>query len=238
MDSKINYNVIYILLIIFTIYFGSSFNSNKCRSCSSRFNCNCNYSNRYNCTEHYATSTFTSNADLGYNNLTLIDENNNMGSIQFPKGIIVIWNGSATTIPNGWTFCDGTLGTPDLRGRFIISTNPQTNNNSKFIIAEPNTKSSEVNPSTFSLTSANLPSHSHPFLDSYYSESSSLFVPNPRALDGVNLPAKDNWIGSNNNNGWNGNPIGDWNTTLANTGVGSSINLIPPYYSVCYIMKL
>ena len=34
-------------------------------------------------------------------------------------GIIVIWSGSIATIPGGWALCDGTLGTPDLRDRFL-----------------------------------------------------------------------------------------------------------------------
>jgi microcystin-dependent protein len=34
-----------------------------------------------------------------------------------PRGIIVAYNGE--TAPAGWALCDGTNGTPDLRGRFI-----------------------------------------------------------------------------------------------------------------------
>lgn len=37
-----------------------------------------------------------------------------------PRGTIVAWTGSVP--PNGWNFCDGTNGTPDLRGRFIVGT--------------------------------------------------------------------------------------------------------------------
>lgn len=36
------------------------------------------------------------------------------------KGIIALWSGSAASIPFGWTLCNGTLGTPDLRNKFII----------------------------------------------------------------------------------------------------------------------
>lgn len=31
-----------------------------------------------------------------------------------------MWSGSIASIPAGWVLCDGTLGTPDLRDRFII----------------------------------------------------------------------------------------------------------------------
>ena len=38
-----------------------------------------------------------------------------------PKGSIQMWSG--LTIPYGWTLCDGSGGTPDLSGRFIIGIN-------------------------------------------------------------------------------------------------------------------
>jgi hypothetical protein len=38
-----------------------------------------------------------------------------------PSGVIVMWSGLVANIPAGWTLCDGTLGTPDLRDRFILS---------------------------------------------------------------------------------------------------------------------
>lgn len=37
-----------------------------------------------------------------------------------PSGVVVGWSGTVATIPIGWLLCDGTLGTPDLRDRFII----------------------------------------------------------------------------------------------------------------------
>ena len=35
-------------------------------------------------------------------------------------GVIVMWSGLIRDIPAGWGLCDGTLGTPDLRDRFIV----------------------------------------------------------------------------------------------------------------------
>ena len=37
----------------------------------------------------------------------------------FPVGGIVIWRGSADSIPDGWKLCNGQNGTPDLRDRFV-----------------------------------------------------------------------------------------------------------------------
>lgn len=37
-----------------------------------------------------------------------------------PSGVITMWSGSSANIPTGWTLCNGSNGTPDLRGRFIL----------------------------------------------------------------------------------------------------------------------
>lgn len=36
------------------------------------------------------------------------------------SGMIVLWSGAVIDIPSGWSLCDGTLGTPDLRDNFVI----------------------------------------------------------------------------------------------------------------------
>ena len=38
----------------------------------------------------------------------------------FPKGLILAWNATSGAIPAGWAVCDGSNGTPDLRGRFLM----------------------------------------------------------------------------------------------------------------------
>ncbi len=37
---------------------------------------------------------------------------------KIPAGLIIMWQG--TTAPEGWALCNGSNGTPDLRGRFIV----------------------------------------------------------------------------------------------------------------------
>ena len=36
-----------------------------------------------------------------------------------PINTVVMWYGTAATVPNGWAICDGTGGTPDLRSKFV-----------------------------------------------------------------------------------------------------------------------
>lgn len=69
----------------------------------------------------------------------------------FPTGGIVIWSGSASNIPSGWTLCDGTNGTPDLRNRFVVG----AGNGSNYAVGNVGGADS------VSLTVAQLPSHSH-----------------------------------------------------------------------------
>lgn len=38
----------------------------------------------------------------------------------FPSGGILMWYGNIAAIPSGWTLCNGTSGTPDLRDRFVV----------------------------------------------------------------------------------------------------------------------
>lgn len=47
--------------------------------------------------------------------------NGNTGDVTaVPSGVITMWSGSPSNVPSGWTLCDGSDGTPDLRNRFIV----------------------------------------------------------------------------------------------------------------------
>ncbi len=37
-----------------------------------------------------------------------------------PKGVIVMWSGTLATIPAGWALCDGSNGTPNLKDKFVV----------------------------------------------------------------------------------------------------------------------
>jgi hypothetical protein len=39
-------------------------------------------------------------------------------------GMIMLWYGSIESIPSGWTLCDGSMDTPDLRGYFVRGAGP------------------------------------------------------------------------------------------------------------------
>lgn len=43
----------------------------------------------------------------------------NQAGDQNPTDIIIVWSGVIAEIPLGWKLCDGSLGTPDLREKFL-----------------------------------------------------------------------------------------------------------------------
>jgi len=67
----------------------------------------------------------------------------------FVAGMIIVWNNAVA--PVGWTLCDGSSGSPDLRGRFVVGTSG----------VAPFTFNNTGGASTVTLIEANLPPHTH-----------------------------------------------------------------------------
>jgi hypothetical protein len=84
-----------------------------------------------------------------------------------PAGIIMLWSGSSASIPTGWTLCNGSNGTPDLRDNFVIGAGTTYSVNgtggSKDLVVPSHTHTA-TGTSTFS--GATLAAHSHTFAGS------------------------------------------------------------------------
>ncbi len=67
---------------------------------------------------HLAKNTLlqVTNTQILFNDNSVLTSANNYP----PIGSIVMWSGLSTNIPYGWNICDGTNGTIDLRGKFIV----------------------------------------------------------------------------------------------------------------------
>ncbi|NJL39874.1 MAG: tail fiber protein [Leptolyngbyaceae cyanobacterium SM1_4_3] len=80
------------------------------------------------------------------------------GEGAFVTGMIMMWSGAADALPYGWALCDGTKGTPNLKGNFILSAgdgyNPNTTGGSK----QHNYKVEVIG---HQLTLAEIPEHKH-----------------------------------------------------------------------------
>jgi len=44
---------------------------------------------------------------------------NVLSSPELPSGSIILWYGTAATVPAGWQVCDGTNGTPNLQNQYV-----------------------------------------------------------------------------------------------------------------------
>jgi microcystin-dependent protein len=84
--------------------------------------------------------------------LTATTSNLNTASTHYvPSGGIILWSGSAGSIPSGWFLCDGSNGTPDLRNRFVVGAG------SSYAVGATGGADSVT------LSTSQIPSHSHSF---------------------------------------------------------------------------
>ncbi len=169
-----------------------------------------------------------------------------------PKGVINMWSGSLSDIPYGWALCDGTNGTPDLRGRFIVGYNPNDTDynaigktgGAKLVTLT----TSQMPPHDHGgkLTTTSNGNHVHSVDDYYFSESNSQF----KGVDGkYDLGQKNETIGSNSTDYDNRYLYYKTHYTLSNGTHNHSVTLTsqgdnkphenrPPYYTLAYIMKI
>ena len=160
-------------------------------------------------------------------------------NILYP-GIIVAFNG--INIPAGWQICDGTNNTPDLRGRFILSSGSGTDLSIRLI--------NDIGGSeTHTLNIDEIPGHTHSGTTS--SNGAHIHSTNANGTD-IGLTIKDNnnkGMLSNVNAGENNiksldsliiNSSGTHTHTFTTnvTGNNNSHNNMPPFYVLAYIMLL
>ena len=166
-----------------------------------------------------------------------------------PRGMIMAWNGSINNIPYGWIICDGTNGTPDLRARFLIGANPSGSSNGQMAIS-PETNGGRSNSL---LIAQNLPPHTHGFTFWGSAAGTPFGFPTVSATSsyaGVGLTdIGANTTTTNYGTDYKGTPwgleVGENNPYVTGNpkveasteGVQQPVSIIPPYYSVIWIMK-
>ena len=132
----------------------------------------------------------------------------NNTSALIPAGVIVMWSGSVENIPDGWALCNGQGKTPDLTDRFIVGAG------SGYGVGD---RGGEA---THTLPIAEMPSHSH-----------------TNVFDGADLGASwdsDNYFYTT----W-AKYTKNANTVVSQkTGGNAAHENRPPYYALCFIMKL
>lgn len=125
-----------------------------------------------------------------------------------PVGTIVIWSGTASNIPSGWALCNGQNGTPDLRGRFVLGG------------GGTHTVGSTGGEETHTLTIAEMPEHSH----------------TSKKVGSSDVAKK--WDTGDSTSLMMSAITKMSDTPSGSAGSSNPHNNMPPYYVLCYIMKL
>lgn len=169
------------------------------------------------------TKVFANKKELAYSD-----------SAGIPSGVIAMWSGQSTNIPDGWALCNGQNGTPNLTDKFIIGAGAK--------YSPGNTGGEE----THTLTTSEMPSHNHTLSLNGLSCSSA-------GSHSHTVPYSSNATGGSYNiAGTGGNASNSKTTsssgghthaitgsgTIGSTGSGTAHNNMPPYYALCFIMKL
>lgn len=168
-------------------------------------------------------------------------------------GMILMWSGAVVDIPAGWHLCDGTNGTPDLRNRFIVgagdtyapgATGGASSHNHTFS-GTPHTHTFTGDSHQHDLINLD---HDHTFTgDGHYHDPSDYDYPEMgygREYWAADVPSTtDPATGTTDGDNIAG-ALANWaaaaGTTDSRTAEGT-INTKdhrPPYYALCYIMKL
>lgn len=161
---------------------------------------------------------------------------NSQGKVQenyhdlVPKGTIVMWSGEKSTIPEGWTICDGTNGTPDLSDRFIVGAGK------KYDIGDRDGKE------TVKLKIAEIPIHNHGVINGV----------NATGYAGKHTHTSKEFTGSGQAEGsyWKKivrrsdskrvktSEAGNHNHAISARGGGKSHENRPPFHALFFLMKL
>ena len=154
-----------------------------------------------------------------------------------PKGLISLWSGSLSDIPVGWALCDGNNGTPNMINRFVMGTNSESSIGTL------------GGSSTHTLTKSNLPSHTHTYQNDFTGRTTynGDLTDSCRNMGGYGIPDnsysiafKQNWWAGESSNDYDIYRCRAYAYTSTDGGQPSpsSVNHLPPYYQMAYIMKM
>lgn len=130
-----------------------------------------------------------------------------------PSGLITLWSGSKDAVPDGWALCDGSNGTPDLRDRFVVGAG------SSYAVGATGGEN------THTLTENEMPAHQH--TNKYTTSEDRSVVISANNASRITAFLQGNGSSSVKKDG----------TTLETGGSAAHENR-PPYYALCFIMKL
>ena len=161
-----------------------------------------------------------------------------MSDVELPIGIIAIWSGTTTNIPTKWHLCDGTNGTPDLRGQFVVGAGGSYNVGDSggeaihtLAVNEMPSHSHNLSLNTSNLNIGSAGAHIH----TIGRHTGGGFSTNASGMTSSSGPSD---ISTNSSGSHTHTISGNITYTMYNTGGSQPHNNLPPYYALCYIMKI
>ena len=126
----------------------------------------------------------------------------------------MMWSGAANAIPSGYVLCNGSNGTPDLRGRFVVG---YSNTDGDYDVGD--TGGAKTDTVTIS-----------------GSDTVNITVSGTTSNVNINYsspnPLTSMYSQSNHSHSFSGS--GSDTVTISGS---DTVNTRPPYYALCYIMK-
>ena len=155
-----------------------------------------------------------------------------------PRGGIIMWSGSSTAIPEGWHLCDGTNSTPDLRGQLVVgaggdyAVGATGGSANAVVVSHTHTASTNITDSGHShyISGASKDDGNFSGANSnsqdwgLYADAGSYTSNDPNHIYGRNSASATTGITAN--------------TSVNSTGSSGTNDNLPPYYALCYIMKV
>lgn len=152
-----------------------------------------------------------------------------------PRGTIVMWYGSSSSVPTGWAICNGSNGTPNMMNMF-----PRGASSTSYSSSSDGGKDDQT------LTVSQLPAHSHSVTGSVTVNSTGSEHYHGMRADGGSthsggsrIRAEDDYSKTLYTNTDGAHTHGtSHNLGTADTGGGSTFDNRPAYRNVVFIMKL
>ena len=134
-----------------------------------------------------------------------------------PIGGIIMWSGRRGSIPDGWALCNGSNGTPDLRGKFIMGVSN---------LSESDSTGGREN---VTLSVGNLPAHNHMYAGDDHVD----YIHDSNYNAGNNVVSRPGGYDATSSNSGLGTIY-----RTSNTGSGQAFSILPPYYKLAFIMRV
>lgn len=143
-----------------------------------------------------------------------------------PIGGIIMWSGAANAIPLNWHLCDGTVGTPNLEGQFVIGAG------GTYAVGATGGSATALLNHVHAVTDGG---HNHGITDPQHTHATTY-----DNTTGGGSPT-NNGLGSptniQNQPASTGITINNSVTGILIQQAGNGATSLPPYYALCYIMR-